>query len=262
MIQAHSSGFLSSCLLSAWHWARETRKNLKESHMKVFSHLILARAFSRKTKEQTLSVPQKKTALKKVNIGWSLMLLLAMLLFFVASRYLTMNPDVYFPEQREVYIAHSAFLLMHVIGSMLAILIGPFQFLPKIRTGRFLNLHRWLGRVYLLGILIGGIGGLYMAQLAYGGIITRLGFTSLAALWLVSGFMAYKTIRNKQLEIHRKWMTINYALTFAGVTLRLWQVIFGISGLDFLTGYLIVSWLCWVPNLLIAFWINSHNNVN
>ncbi|MBE0669026.1 MAG: DUF2306 domain-containing protein [Anaerolineales bacterium] len=228
--------------------------------MKDYSHLISARIFSNRSKEQTISTPQKKAFSKKAGLGWSLMLFLALLLFLLASRYLTLNPDVYFPEQKGVYIANTTFLLMHIIGSMLAILIGPFQFLPKIRTGRLLNLHRWLGRIYLLGILIGGTGGLYMAQLAYGGIVTRLGFTTLALLWLVSGGMAYKTIRNKQLEIHRKWMTVNYALTFAGVTLRLWQVIFGISGLDFLTGYLIVSWLCWAPNLLVAFWINSRDN--
>lgn len=190
--------------------------------------------------------------------GWTLMLILALMIFVIVSRYLTLDPEVYFPEQRDVYIANTGFLLMHIVGSMLALLIGPFQFLPRIRTGRFLNLHRWLGRIYLLGILIGGIGGLYMAQLAYGGVVTRLGFSALALLWLLSGFMAYKTIRKKQLEIHRKWMTINYALTFAAVTLRIWQVVFGISGLDFLTSYLIVSWLCWVPNLLIALWIINH----
>ncbi len=198
------------------------------------------------------TIPRKTSGWGKT--GWALMLLLALFLFIIASRYLTLNPEVYFPEQRDVYAANPIFLLMHIIGSMLAILIGPIQFLSRIRTGRLLNLHRWLGRVYLLGILIGGIGGLYMAQLAYGGIITRLGFSALALLWLLSGFMAYKTIRNKQLETHRKWMTVNYALTFAGVTLRLWQIIFGISGLDFITGYLIVSWLCWVPNLFVALW--------
>lgn len=226
---------------------------------KLFSRLILYRLFSRHAEEQPGATPKTAKPAKKINVGWISMFLLALLLFVVASRYLTMDPDVYFPEQREVYAANPVFLLMHIVGSMLAILIGPFQFLPRIRTGRLLNLHRWLGRVYLLGVLIGGVGGLYMAQLAYGGIVTRLGFTSLAVFWLVSGFMAYKSIRNKEIETHRKWMTVNYSLTFAGVTLRLWQVIFGISGLDFLTGYLIVSWLCWVPNLLFAFWKINQN---
>lgn len=187
------------------------------------------------------------------------MFLLALLLFVVASRYLSLDPDTYFPEQRDVYIANPVFLLMHIIGSMLAILIGPFQFLRGIRTGRFLNLHRWLGRIYLLGILAGGIGGLYMAQLAYGGLVSRFGFTALATLWLISGAMAYRSIRNKQIEIHRKWMTVNYALTFAGVMLRLWLPIFTSIGFDFLAAYRIIAWMCWVPNLLVAQWLIVRN---
>jgi uncharacterized membrane protein len=194
------------------------------------------------------------------KIGWGFMLLLAMFLFLLASRYLTLNPKVYFPEQRDVYIANTAFLLTHIVGSMFAILIGPFQFLRHIRTGRFLNLHRWLGRMYLVSVLFGGMGGLYMAQLAYGGIISRLGFTSLAVLWLVSGFLAYVNIRKKRIEDHRRWMTINYALTFSGVTLRLWQIIFGGIGLDPLAGYLLVAWWCWIPNLFVGLWINVRND--
>lgn len=185
------------------------------------------------------------------------MLFLALLLFVTASRYLSMDPDVYFSEQREVYVANPIPLLMHIAGSMLATILGPFQFLRKTRTGRYLKIHRWLGRVYLLGVLFGGVGGAYMGTIAYGGPIARLGLMTVAALWLVSGFMAYINSRNKKIEQHRQWMVINYAITFAGVTLRLWQVIFGIIGLDFLTGYIIVTWLSWIPNLLVALWINS-----
>jgi len=118
-------------------------------------------------------------------------------------------------------MAHLTMLMMHILGAMLAILIGPFQFLPGIRKGRWLKVHRWLGRTYLLSILFGGLSGLYMAQLAYGGSIARLGFTSLASLWLFSGYRAYKHIRSKETDRHREWMTRNYALTFAAVALRL-----------------------------------------
>jgi uncharacterized membrane protein len=194
------------------------------------------------------------------KIGWGLMLLLAILLFVLASRYLTHGPKVYFSEQRDVYIVNIVPLLTHIAGSMLATILGPFQFLRKIRTGRYLKIHRWLGRVYLLGVLFGGVGGAYMGTIAYGGPIARLGLMTIATLWLVSGYMAYINIRNNKIELHRKWMVINYAITFAGVTLRLWQIVFGVIGLDFLTGYIIVTWLSWVPNLLVALWINNRNH--
>jgi len=184
------------------------------------------------------------------KFGWTMMLLLAAFTALITSRYLTLNPDEYFPEQKLVYMAHIAILIVHIVSSMLAILIGPFQFLPGIRKGRFLKVHRWLGRTYLLGVLFGGLSGLYMAQLAYGGIISTLGFTALAILWLFSGAMAYMHIRNKRLESHREWMMRNYALTFAAVMLRVWNPIFG-SLFDFTTVYIVVAWMCWVPNLFI-----------
>jgi uncharacterized membrane protein len=196
---------------------------------------------------------QKPGILKK--IGWVIMLLLATSVFFVAGRYLTLDPDVYFSEQKVVYMAHITMLIMHIVGAMLAILIGPFQFLPGIRKGRWLKVHRWLGRTYLLSILFGGLGGLYMAQFAYGGIISRLGFGALACLWLYSAYRAYRHIRNKEIEQHRQWMIRNYALTFAGVMLRVWVPLSGAVGIDFNTAYVVIGWMCWVPNLLVAEWI-------
>lgn len=205
---------------------------------------------------KTQTIKTKPSFLSR--LGWVVMAFLALMLFLVASRYLTLNPDVFFSEQRLVYMAHITMIVLHVAGAMLAIIIGPFQFLEGMRKGRLLKIHRWLGRTYLIAVLVGGLAGLYMATLSYGGMISHLGFALLAILWLFSGFMAYKHIRNKNLELHREWMTRNYALTFAGVMLRLWLPVFGGFGMEFLTGYMIVSWLCWIPNLFVAQWIISH----
>jgi uncharacterized membrane protein len=199
-------------------------------------------------------VRSRKLSLKQ-KIGWVFLLLLAAYPVLISSGYLTMNPENFFAEQKAVYMAHLAFLMVHIVASMLAILIGPFQFLPGIRKRRWLKVHRWLGRTYLLSILFGGLSGLYMAQFAYGGTISRLGFGALACLWLYSGYRAYKHIRNKEIEQHRQWMIRNYALTFAGVMLRLWVPISGALGIDFLSAYRTIAWLCWVPNLLVAQWI-------
>jgi uncharacterized membrane protein len=203
-------------------------------------------------KAQTLQ-PRKKVNWRK--IGWGVMTFLAGLVFLYAASYLTLNPDNYFPEQKLVYMLHTTGLLMHIVGAMLAVIIGPFQFLPRSRSRRFLNVHRWLGRTYLLAVLVGGLGGLYMAPLSYGGLTTHLGFACLGILWLFSGWKAYRHIRRKEIESHREWMMRNYALTFAGVMLRVWMPLSGAVGLEFLPSYLVVAWLCWVPNLLVAEWM-------
>src|SRR5215471_20926661 len=97
---------------------------------------------------RTIDPPgQPQHALKIV--GWSLMAILAGLLTLYASRYLSLDPAVYLDNQREVYVANAAALTLHVGGAMAALLIGPFQFLPKSITRRYVRVHRTLGRIYL-----------------------------------------------------------------------------------------------------------------
>jgi len=71
------------------------------------------------------------------KIGWTFLLLLAIYPVLISLGYLTFNPENFaFEEQRAVYMAHMAMLMIHIIASMLAILIGPFPcpiFCPNIR---------------------------------------------------------------------------------------------------------------------------------
>ena len=186
----------------------------------------------------------------KKNIGWGIITFLSLGIVLVASRYFTFNPEVFFPEQREVYLAHQTGIMLHILGGVVALAVGPFQFLTRLRV-HFPQIHRWLGRIYLLAVLLGGVAGLYMATFAYAGFITSLGFATLAVLWLSTGFMAYRTIRAGNSVAHRSWMIRNFALTFAAVTLRLemglLQMAFGSEA-----GYQMVAWLCWIPNLIVA----------
>ena len=46
-------------------------------------------------------------------------------------------------------------------------------------------------------------------------------------------------------------MIRNFALTFAAVTLRI-EMPFLIMGFGEVTGYQIVAYLCWIPNLVVA----------
>lgn len=143
----------------------------------------------------------------------------------------------------------------HILGSGLALLIGGFQFLPTLRARR-INLHRWLGRIYLIAVLIGGIGGIVLASRADGGLAGRVGFFLLGVVWLTSGWQAYAAVRRGDIQSHRIWMIRNFALTFAAVTLRIYLgVAQGALGLTFEAFYPLVAWLCWVPNLIIAEWL-------
>jgi len=158
------------------------------------------------------------------------------------------------PDMQANFIAHSGVLYTHVFASIIALLLGPLQFSSRFRS-KYLHIHRWLGRIYLsIGVLLGGLSGLYLAQFASGGIIAQAGFASLAVLWLFTGLRAYLAVRAGNIEQHRIWMMRNYALTLAAVTLRLYLPLSMVAGIEFTMAYASIAWLCWFPNLIFVEW--------
>ena len=147
--------------------------------------------------------------------------------------------------------AHPIGIYLHIFASLIALAIGPFQFNEKFRLNK-IQVHRLLGKIYLISVLIGGLSGLYMSQYSFGGMISHSGFFTLAILWLATGYKAYHSIKNKNIQAHQYWMFINFALTFAAVTLRTGLGIGFASGTPFEVFYPYLAWLCWVPNLLVA----------
>ena len=146
-------------------------------------------------------------------------------------------------------------LRLHIAGGMGALLTGPWQFSEKLRA-RNLDLHRWLGRIYLLSVALGSVAGFAMALVSEQGAPTHFGFGILAVLWFFTGLQAYRLIRRGNVEAHRQWMIRNFALTLAAVTLRNWLPFFLFAlHWPFSRAYITVSWLCWMPNLLVAEWI-------
>ena len=140
----------------------------------------------------------------------------------------------------------------HIIPGGIALLVGWTQFSPKIRKKR-LAIHQWLGKIYVVAALIAGLAGFSIAWEATGGIVAKLGFAFLGALWVITTFGAYLHIRKGDVNKHETWMIYSYALCFAAVTLRLWMpILIPIMG-EFIPAYRIIAWLCWVPNLVFAF---------
>lgn len=146
---------------------------------------------------------------------------------------------------------YTAFYL-HIFLGGLSLLTGWSQFSRKLRTSR-LSLHRTLGKIYVASVLISGTAGLYIAFYATGGLVTQWGFGLLSVSWLFTTYMAFTKIRRLEIQLHQQWMIRSYALAFAAVMLRIYMPFMQAGlGMTFLDAYLIVSWLCWVPNLLVA----------
>ncbi|WP_433327721.1 DUF2306 domain-containing protein [Spirillospora sp. CA-294931] len=115
--------------------------------------------------------------------------------------------------------AHYSLLAAHVFTALVALVLGPLQFMPSIRARR--GVHRAIGRVYLLaGVLPSALAGFPVAIMS-GRPITQIGLSVPCVLWLVTGWLAVRAARRRDFRAHRAWMMRNYALTFLAVTSRI-----------------------------------------
>lgn len=140
----------------------------------------------------------------------------------------------------------------HVTLGPLALAVMPFQFSHRLRRNRP-GVHRWLGRVYGVAILVSGLAGLAMALGTQAGTFAGIGFGLLAIAWLGTTGIAISHAMAGRIADHQRWIVRSAALTFAAVTLRIELPILAMT-LGMETGYPYVAWLCWVPNLLVAEW--------
>lgn len=192
---------------------------------------------------------------KKILYGLMLLLSLGVAAYATIAYAAFPLGSLVHPEMKTNFENHRIAVYLHIFASSLALVIGPFQFSKRLRANRP-QIHRLLGKAYLgLGVLLGGLAGLLMAAFAYGGISSNLGFGALAILWLYTGARAYWAIRHGDIASHQQWMIRNFSLTLAAVTLRIYLPLSMVLGLPFELCYPIISWLCWVPNLIIAEWI-------
>jgi uncharacterized membrane protein len=191
--------------------------------------------------------------------GWVIMTLLSLAAMYFVARYLAFNPETYFPEQREVYMRLEFVLGVHVLCGILALAVGPLQFLGWIRR-RFIRVHRFMGATYIASCTGLGLSGLVLATVSYPSWVTSLGFGLLGLSMLFATWTALRMVLSGRIGDHRRWMIRSFSLIYAGVMLRLWTLLYdelsnaGLVSFSFATAYTWIAWLCWVPNILIAIW--------
>ncbi len=184
--------------------------------------------------------------------------------------YIPIKNDVGFLQLKQDYIHITEWRIAfftHVFTSILVLLAGFTQF-SKTALKLYPRLHRVLGYVYVINILVvTGPAGLLMSFYANGGLTSRIGFVLLAVLWLFfTGKALYEAI-NKRFLAHRIFMIRSFALTLSAITLRCWKVVLAnFTDIPPMDRYRIIAWLGWVLNLLVAEWIIykfiKHRNKN
>lgn len=143
------------------------------------------------------------------------------------------------------------FLFLHVVASVIALLVGPLQFVRRVRT-RWPAFHRLTGRLYVLACAVGAPTGLVLALGTTAGPIAGAGFAIQALLWPAFTWLGWRAAVERRFGDHREWMLRSYAATAGAITLRLMlPTAVLLLGLDFMPAYRVIAWLSWATNLLL-----------
>lgn len=187
------------------------------------------------------------------RVGWTVLLLLSLP---VAGYALSMAllPGTRTEFVSALFTEKGVRAFGHLAAGGLALVTGAVQFSSTLRWERP-AVHRVLGLVYLVTVLVSGVSAVALAPTSNGGIAGHLGFGLLGTLWLASTGTAFLRVRDGDFEGHRRWMIRSYALCLAAVTLRLYLPLSSALGIPFADAYPAIAWLCWVPNLVVAEWI-------
>lgn len=173
--------------------------------------------------------------------------------------YFSFETDVDFLLTKQSLLYNKIWLssfYLHIAASPFILMAGVIQF-NQYFLKNHKNIHRNIGKLYVLFILlISAPTGFVMAIYANGGIWAKISFLLISILWWYFTWKAYSEIKNKNISAHQDFMIRSYALTLSAITLRIYTFTLPqfapIRGVEM---YILVSWLSWIPNLLVAEWL-------
>lgn len=195
----------------------------------------------------------------KKSIWWAFAVL-CMLIGLYPFTYLLIDEKIgLLSTKPEALLANASWQVgfyVHIFLGGIALLVGWAQFSQKWRSKRP-DLHRLIGKIYIFCVLLSALAGIFIGLDATGGLVSQIGFVSLGVTWFSTTSLAFFQIRKGSILLHQKLMIFSYAACFAAVTLRLWLPLLVIAHKgNFEPAYRIVAWLCWVPNMLVAWWLS------
>lgn len=156
-------------------------------------------------------------------------------------------------DKQAIFNTYKWPLYLHAFSAPLALLLGIIQFSTKPK-----KLHKWLGKVYVIAILLfAAPSGFYMAFYAIGGWVSSFSFWLLSILWWWFTFKAFQLAKAKNFKAHKRFMTRSFILTNSAITLRILSFInIKFFHFDLESTYILISWLSWLPILLVYEIIN------
>ena len=205
---------------------------------------------------------------RTTRLIWAATIFLALIgIAVVIRRVIVLIPTLRTGYQRPAagfdsgFARHPILTMVHILPGALFMILGPLQFIPRLRS-RHPGFHRWSGRVFLILGAVIGISALMMSfQTTIGGANETAATTLFALIFLFSLGKAYIHIRRREFAQHREWMIRAFAVGLAVATIRpIVGIFFAFSRLTHQTPHEFFGtafWLGFTIQLLAAeIWIN------
>ena len=188
-----------------------------------------------------------------VTLGFFLILMIN-----ISIPYFSLNDRTAFLRIKQWVIDNQLWKLsfyVHVFTSCFCLIAGFTQFSKSILQNAP-HMHRIFGWLYIVVVLVfSAPAGFIMSLYANGGLISQIAFVSLSCFWIVFTFIACQNVLQGNFLRHKKFMIRSYALTLSAITLRAWKfVLVFLLRPQPMDAYMMVAWLGWVPNLILAEW--------
>lgn len=143
---------------------------------------------------------------------------------------------------------------LHMVASAITLLLAPLV----IATRAHAQLHRPLGRILGVSVVIGGLTALPVAVLSHSSVWARAGFFTQGLAWLTLLGFAIMAIRRRQIERHAILMMAMVAITSGAVWFRLITGTAIALQLPFTFFYALASWIAWIMPLSLV-WLFRAN---
>ena len=167
-------------------------------------------------------------------------------LYGVFLKYRVSNPD-----SMGLFADREGWLFTHLAGGALTIALGPVQLLRQALDA-VRPVHRWTGRVYLMGLLVACTGAVGLLVTSPAPVEIRAAFGATMLAWVATAAVGIAAIRRGQVTVHRAWMVRNYWVTLAPVSFRLLLPSVIALGLTPSPGLIAtLLWASWVTPLLL-----------
>lgn len=155
----------------------------------------------------------------------------------------------WFEEQLPRYATYPIMTALHVIPAIMFMILVPIQLASRVRQ-KNINVHRWIGRSFIILSISIGISGIAMGIIMpFGGDTEVLASLLIGTGFLVSLAMGVVRVRQKRIGEHRQWMIRMLAFGFTPITMR-GLMTAGVMGFD-MKGIEIFG-----PSLIVAMIIN------